>query len=80
MCYIIFGTMVCMQVIGLGLIGLSIYLLATQNDLSFITGSNIASGGALILIAGLITAIISLIGILGALGKWSALLIVVSQT
>ena len=63
---------------GLGLIGLAIYLLATQNDLAFLTGSNIASGGVLILIAGVITAIIAFIGVLGAIGMWPALLIVVS--
>ncbi len=65
--------------IGLALVGLAIYLLATSNDLSFFTGNQIASGGALILIAGIITAIISFIGILGAIGMWPVLLIVVRE-
>lgn len=60
------------------LVGLSIYLLATQNDLTVITGNRIASGAVLILIAGLITSVISFIGVLGAVGMWSVLLIVVS--
>lgn len=63
-------------VIGLVLVGLSIYLLATQNDLTVITGNRIASGAVLILIAGLITSVISFIGVLGAVGMWSVLLIV----
>ena len=64
--------------IGLALVGLAIYLLASQNDLRFLTGSNIASGAVLILIAGLITSVISFIGVLGAVGMWPVLLIVVS--
>lgn len=63
-------------VIGLALIGLSIYLLATQNDLKFLTGSGIASGAVLILISGFITAVISFIGVVGAIGMRPALLIV----
>lgn len=68
-----------LQVIGLALIGLAIYLLATQNDLTFLTGSRVASGAVLILISGLVTAIISFIGVLGAIGMWPVLLIVVSR-
>ena len=66
------------QVIGLALVGLAIYLLASQNDLRFLTGSEIGSGAVLILIAGLITAAIAFIGVLGAVGMWPILLIVVS--
>ncbi len=66
-----------LQIIGLCLVGLSIYLLASQNDLAFLTGNRIASGGVLILIAGIITAVISLIGVVGAIGMWPVLLIVV---
>lgn len=58
--------------------GLAIYLLATQNDLTVLTGSRFASGGVLILIAGIITAVISFIGVLGAIGMWPVLLIIVS--
>ena len=67
------------QVIGLALIGLAIYLLATQNDLTVLTGNRFASGGVLILIAGLITTIISFVGVLGAIGMWPVLLIIVSS-
>jgi hypothetical protein len=57
---------------------LAIYLLATQNDLTFLTGSSIGSGAVLILIGGLITAVISFLGVLGAIGMWPVLLIIVS--
>lgn len=63
-------------VIGLALVGLAIYLLASQNDLKFLTGSEIGSGAVLILIAGLITAAIAFVGVLGAIGMWPILLIV----
>ena len=66
-----------LQVIGLALVGLAIYLLASQNDLKFLTGSEIGSGAVLILIAGLITAAIAFVGVLGAIGMWPILLIVV---
>ena len=69
---------VCVQLIGLALVALSIYLLSTGNDLSFFTGNQIASGGALILIAGVVTAVISFLGVLGAIGMWPVLLIIVS--
>ncbi|XP_064399862.1 CD82 antigen-like [Halichondria panicea] len=60
--------------IGLGLTGLGIYLLASGNDLQFITGNQYANGGALILIAGLITFIIALVGLIGAAGMWSCVI------
>ena len=68
------------QLIGLSLIGLAIYLLATQNDLQFLTGSRFASGGVLILIAGLVTSIISFVGIVAAIGMWWWLFMIVSCT
>ena len=67
------------QLIGLGVLATGIYLLASQNNLDFLTGSEIASGGVLILIAGFITLVISLIGVVAAAGMWSALFIIVSH-
>jgi len=52
--------------------------LASNNSLEFITGNQFASGGALIIISGVVTFFIALIGIVGAAGGWPAVLIVVS--
>lgn len=61
--------------IGLTLIGLGIWLVVSQNDFDFLTGTQYASGGVLIIIAGVITTIISAIGIVGGAGMWSGVLI-----
>ena len=63
-----------LQLIGLALIGFGIYLLVGDNTLRVLTGNEFASDGALILVAGVITAIISFVGILGAAGKWPVVL------
>ena len=46
----------------------------SDNTLRILTGNEIASGAALILVAGLITAIIAFVGILGAAGRWPIVL------
>ena len=66
--------------VGLALLVLGIYLLASSNSLEFVTGNSIASGSVLILIAGFVTMLISLIGILGAAGRWTVLLVIVSAS
>lgn len=63
-------------VVGLALLVLGIYLLASSNSLEFVTGNSIASGSVLILIAGFVTMLIALIGILGAAGRWTVLLVI----
>ena len=65
------------QLIGLGLFIFGIYLLASQNNLAFLTGTEFASGGVLILIAGFISFVIALIGVLAAAGMWPVLFIIV---
>lgn len=60
--------------IGLALIAFGIYLLVGDNTLRVLTGNQFASDGALIIVAGIITAIISFVGILGAAGKWPVVL------
>ena len=67
------------QVIGLGILATAIYLLASQNDFDFVTGSRFYSLGVLILVAGFITAIVSLCGVVGGIGMWRVLLIIVSH-
>ncbi len=68
-----------LQFIGLGLLALGIYLLASGNGLQFITGNQYINGGALILIAGLITVFISVVGLIGAAGMWPCLIVFVSH-
>ena len=63
-----------LQLIGLALVAFGIYLLVGDNTLRVLTGNEFASDGALILVAGVITAIISFVGILGAAGKWPIVL------
>ena len=63
-----------LQLIGLALVAFGIYLLVGDNTLRVLTGNEFASDGALILVAGVITAIISFVGILGAAGKWPVVL------
>ena len=67
------------QLIGIALLGLGIYLLASGNDLQFITGNQYANGGALILIAGIITVIIAVVGLIGAAGMWPCVIVFVSK-
>ncbi|MCG8626854.1 MAG: hypothetical protein MJE68_33235 [Proteobacteria bacterium] len=55
-----------LQLIGLALILFGICLLVGDNTLQVLTGSEFASDGALILVAGVITGIISFVRIFGA--------------
>eukprot|EP00731_Ephydatia_muelleri_P006139 Em0003g387a len=49
--------------VGLALLALAIYLLVTQVDFAFITGTKYASGAVLLLVAGVITVLIAGIGL-----------------
>ena len=49
-----------------------------DSDFSFVTGTPYASGAVLLLIGGVITCVIAAFGVLGGLGKWWALLLIVS--
>ena len=60
--------------VGLTLLGLAIYLLVTQADFTFITGTKYASGAVLLLIAGAITVLVAGIGLVGAAGLFTLLL------
>ena len=65
------------QIIGLALIGVGIWLIVEGTDYSFITDS-LASPAALLIVAGVVTVVISIVGIVGALGMWYCVLVVVS--
>ena len=65
------------QIVGLALIGVGIWLLVQETDYSFVTDSLYASPAALLIVAGVITVVISIVGVIGALGMWYCVLIVV---
>ena len=67
------------QLFAAGIVGLGSYLihLGEENDYSVITGSNIVSGAALLIVGGVITLSVSAIGIIGACGLWKPILFIV---
>lgn len=67
-----------MQCLGIVLIGVGSWLIATDDNYSFITGSGIVSGASLLIIAGIVTVIICAAGIFGAIFKLRPILVVVS--
>jgi hypothetical protein len=69
---------VIFTIIGLALISVGIWLIVRGTDYSFITDSLYASPASLLIVAGIVTVVISIVGIIGALGMWYCVLIVVS--
>lgn len=63
-------------ILGCILIGIGSWGIAIDSDFSFVTGSSIASGAALIIVAGCVTVIICVTGILGAIFKWRPVLVI----
>ena len=55
------------QLIGLALIGGGSYLVHTGSNLDFFTGSQYFSGAVIIIVAGIITVLITIVGIVGAI-------------
>ena len=55
------------QLIGLALIGGGSYLVHTGSNLDFFTGSRFFSGAVIIIVAGIITFLITIVGIVGAI-------------
>ena len=58
---------------------IGIWAIVEDQNYSFVTGNNIVSGAAILIAAGIITFIICVVGILGALLKLRPLLLVVSR-
>ena len=73
-------TPLLLQILGLIAIAIGIFLLATNSPYTFVTGNSIVSGAVLILISGLVTGIIAVVGFVGAAFKWRPLLLVVSYS
>ena len=67
-----------MQLLGIGLIAGGSYLVATGNNLAIVTGNSAVGGAALIIIAGIVTVLITACGIIGAIFLLRVLLGVVS--
>ena len=60
-------------------IGVGGWLITENDDFSFVTGNHIISGGALLITAGVITALICAVGIIGTIFKLRPLLFIVSE-
>ena len=67
-----------LQLIGIAVLGVGAWGVAQNNAFNFITGNRIIGGAAVLIIAGIVTIIISVIGILGSAFKWRPLLVIVS--
>ena len=66
-----------LQVLGVIVFSVGIYLIAMKNNLAVVTGNSIFSGAVLLVVCGLVVVIISLIGVLGAAAlSWLLLMIV----
>lgn len=52
-----------------------VYLIVESQSYSFITGSDFASGAALLIVSGIVTAFIAALGFVGACLKWRPLLV-----
>lgn len=67
-----------LQALGIAILGVGIWAVVQEQNYSFVTDNDIASGGAILIAAGAVTLIITFVGILGAIFKWRPLLILVS--
>lgn len=63
-------------ILGCILIGIGSWGIAVDSDFSFITGSSIASGAVLLIIAGIVTVIVCATGIVGAIFKLRPVLLI----
>ena len=67
------------QALGIAVLGIGIWAVVRENDFAFLTGNDIASGGAILIAAGVVTLIVCVIGILGGIFKNRPLLVIVSE-
>ena len=68
-----------LQILGVIVFAIGIWAIVEDQNYSFVTVNNIVSGAAILIAAGIITFIICVVGILGALLKLRPLLLVVSR-
>ena len=61
------------------MIAIGIWLIVDGSDFDFITEKDYASPAAILIATGVITTVISIVGVIGALGMWYCVLVVVSE-
>ena len=76
---VVFTFAVESQLIGLAILALGIWLLVIGSNLSFLTGNSYASGAAVVVVIGVVTAIICLLGCVAGIALRKVLLVVVRQ-
>lgn len=59
--------------------GAGIYLVVVGVTYSYFTGSVYAGGAIILMLCGLVTVFIAILGILGALGRWWNALVIVRE-
>lgn len=69
-----------LQLFGVIVLAIGIWAIVQNQDYAFLTGSSVVSGGALLIVCGVITLTISAIGMVGVLFKLRPLLIIVRTT
>lgn len=62
--------------LGVVVFSVGIWAIVQENDFSFVTGNDVATGAAILITAGIITMIICFIGIIGAIFKLRPLLLI----
>ena len=67
-----------LQLIGLAILGVGIYLQVVGNNFAFLTGNSFVTGAALLIICGVVTVVVTGLGVLGGIGLWRPLLVIVS--
>ena len=67
-----------LQAIALTVIGVGGWLINENGSFSFVTGSSVISGGALLITGGIITTLICVAGIIGTIFKLKLILLIVS--
>ena len=67
-----------LQLLGLAAVGIGIWVLVEGNDYDYFLDGAVVIGGTILIIAGVVTIVISAVGILGAIFKLRLLLVIVS--
>lgn len=70
----------CSQVVGLAIFAAGIYLAVTGERYAVLTGSSIVAGAAILIVCGIITIGISVVGLVAAIGQFRWILLIVSST
>lgn len=67
-----------LQLIGLAILGVGIYLQVVGNNFAFLTNNTLVTGAALLIICGVVTVVITGLGVVGGIGLWRPILVIVS--